>query len=157
MAIINSLDNHYYLCWTFQQEHLSKIRVNHERGKTGLTGYKPLSAGRNTDASDQTGVTAVHLWDTNTSNINTSCRNSREEKQTVRDHSRTRSGLYYFTLVHYHQTYLVDLFIFLFFFNPVQKNDRQTLLHVCSFTAQSTISTTKIFAFWSFSPTRYSK
>lgn len=96
MAIIKDLDNHYYLCWTFQQEYLSKIRVNHERGKTGLTGYKPLSAGRNTDASDQTGVPAVHLSDTNTRNINT-CRNSREEKQTVRDHSRTRSGLLFHT------------------------------------------------------------
>lgn len=111
--------------------YLSKIRVNYE---DGLTRYKPLSAGGNADASDQTGVPAVHLSDTNTTIINTTHRNSTEETQTARDHLRTRSGLYYFTLVHYHQTYSVDLLTFLFF-NPVQKNDRQTLLHVCTFTA----------------------
>lgn len=98
MAATKSFDDHR----KFQWEYLPKIRVSGEQEKTRLTGYKPLSAGRNADASDQTGVSAVHLSDTNTTDVNTTYRHSREEKQTERDHSRIRPGHYYFTLVHYH-------------------------------------------------------
>lgn len=143
MAATRSFDNR---C-KFQQEYLPKIRVCDEQEKTRLTGYKPLSAGRNADASDQTGVSAVHLSDTKTTDVT----HSREEKQTERDHSRTHLGLYYFTLVHYHQTYLGDLLIF---FSSIIHSKRMTD-KPCFMSAvlqprlseNATVSTTKIFVF----------
>lgn len=106
---IKSLNNHYYLCWMFWQDICRKSKWIMNRDSPD-TSHCPLG---------ETLMLRIRLecprytCQTQTQTIiNTTHRNSREETQTARDHLRTRSGLYYFTFVHYHQTYSVDLLTF---------------------------------------------
>ncbi len=125
-----------------------KIRVNYERERrqdSPDTSHCPL--GETLIASDQTGsVRGTPVRHKHQQHQHNMQKPAEKKSRTARRLIKETFGTLLFHISPLPQTYLVDLLTFSFFFNR-PKNDRQTLLHVCSFTAPVYNFNTKIFAF----------